>query len=69
MTVAEISVLPPEDFSRELWRLYRKALPDPNDPALFNGLMREAGAQGMRYVEGLLHVIRHRDDSRDFAGD
>ena len=60
MTANEIAVLPAEDFSREVWGLYRRALPDPDDPTLFNRLMREASGRGMRYVEGLLYVIDQR---------
>ena len=33
--------------------LYRQALPDPDDPSLFNRLMHEARAKGLTWVEGL----------------
>lgn len=60
MTATEISLLPPADFTRQVWALYRQALPDPEDPALFNRLIREASSKGMRYVEALIYVVEHR---------
>ena len=60
MTATEISLLSPADFTRQVWALYRQALPDPEDPALFNRLIREASSKGMRYVEALIYVVEHR---------
>ena len=60
MTAADISLLPPAEFTQQVWALYRQALPDPDNPALFNRLVREASSKGMRYVEALLYVIEHR---------
>ena len=60
MTATEISLLSPTDFTRQVWALYRHALPDPEDAALFNRLIREASSKGMRYVETLIYVVEHR---------
>lgn len=67
MTATEIALLPPEEFTRQIWALYRQALPDPDNPTVFNGLIREANSKGMRYVEALLYVIDRRRVAIDQA--
>lgn len=60
MSPDQIATLPPAQFTLEVWRLHREALPDPDDPRVFNSLMRVASGLGMRYVEALQFVIERR---------
>lgn len=60
MTATEISILTPAEFTRQVWALYKQALPDPEDPTLFNRLVREASSKGMRYVEATIYVVEQR---------
>ena len=59
MRADEISLLPAE-WSKEVWALFRQALPDPDDPAVFNRLMSGASSRGLTYVDALMFVIEER---------
>jgi hypothetical protein len=65
ITASEIAALAPQRFSRKVWELYRKGLPDPDDPGRFNSLLREANVLGMNYVEALLYVIERRGSAAE----
>ncbi|MGI4828391.1 MAG: hypothetical protein ACRYFU_09420 [Janthinobacterium lividum] len=58
MTATGVALLSPTDFTGRFGRF--TDLPDPEHPALFNRLIREASSKGMRYVEALIYVVEHR---------